>query len=293
MVRIPRVASSYRRMRGQTLGIGVLAVSLTAGVAGFAAAPAAAATTSCTSYQLVMSRGTGEPQGNEFLVLGPTATKVQAATPGGSVYNVVYPAGIDYINGPVQGGNDIKKHLAAQVAACPNQRFVLGGYSEGAMTIFSALKTLPATTKPKISAIVLFGDPYYQSNKSWDAAGNAKGNFSGVAALLGAGSPFPSYASLIQDYCAPSDLVCGSGASIVGHLSYSSKVTAAATFIEGKLSGQTATAAVAPATTAAAAAAPSAASAATAKNAGSGFDFSSLLTALFGASNLKLGSLFG
>ncbi|MGF7239232.1 MAG: hypothetical protein ACQSGP_30385 [Frankia sp.] len=38
--------------------------------------------------------------------------------PGGSTYDVVYPAGIDYLNGPVQGAKDINEHLAAQVAAC-------------------------------------------------------------------------------------------------------------------------------------------------------------------------------
>ncbi|MGF7239231.1 MAG: cutinase family protein [Frankia sp.] len=166
------------------------------------------------------------------------------------------------------------------------------------MAVFTAVKSVPAATKPKIAAIVMFGDPYYQSGKSWDAAGNAIGTFSGVAPRLGAGSAFPAYANVIQDYCAPSDLVCGSGLSIVGHLSYGSKAATAATFIEGKLSGATAaaaTAAVAAAVTTPATvpAGTSAASASTAQKASTGFGFSSLLAALFGVSTMKLGSLFG
>jgi Cutinase len=201
--------------------------------AGTPSAPAAGPA-ACTAYAFLAARGTGEPQGNEALVLKPVFDKVAAGVPGGSNYNVVYPATSDFANGPRQGAADINRFLAAQVQACPNQKFVLSGYSQGAMAVAQATASMPAATRAKVAAIVVFGDPYYRPNQPWDAATNAASP-GGLAAAANGLSAFPQFAGKIQDYCNANDSVCGSGSGINGHLSYGQNATAAANFVIGKL----------------------------------------------------------
>ena len=54
-----------------------------------------------------------------------------AAVPGGGNYEVKYPATVDYMNGPIQGATDPLKYMSAQATNCPQQLYVLIGYSEG------------------------------------------------------------------------------------------------------------------------------------------------------------------
>jgi cutinase len=198
-----------------------------------AGAPAAGPL-ACTAYAFLAARGTGEPQGDERVVLRPIFNRVAAGVPGGSNYNVVYPAVSDFTNGPRQGAADINRFLAAQVAACPSQRFVLSGYSQGAMAVAVATQTMPAATRAKVAAIVVFGDPYYRSGQPWNAPTNAASR-GGLASVLNGLSAFPQFAGKIQDYCNANDSVCGSGSGFTGHLSYGQNVTAAANFVIGKL----------------------------------------------------------
>ena len=64
-------------------------------------------------------------------------------------------------------------HVTDAAKACPNQRFVLVGYSQGANVVDDSIgissvgakvggpivATLPASVAPKIAAILLFGNP--------------------------------------------------------------------------------------------------------------------------------------
>lgn len=64
-------------------------------------------------------------------------------------------------------------HVTDAAKACPNQRFVLVGYSQGANVVEDSIgissvgakvggpivATLPASVAPKIAAILLFGNP--------------------------------------------------------------------------------------------------------------------------------------
>ena len=49
--------------------------------------------------------------------------------------------------------------LVGQSTACPQQTFVLVGYSQGAGVMHSAAKDIPVSLYPKIKALVMFGDP--------------------------------------------------------------------------------------------------------------------------------------
>jgi pimeloyl-ACP methyl ester carboxylesterase len=61
------------------------------------------------------------------------------------------------MSGSQTGIADIPKRIAAQVAACPNEKFALVGYSQGGMVVSGALKQIPAKYQDKIVAVVLYG----------------------------------------------------------------------------------------------------------------------------------------
>jgi hypothetical protein len=42
-----------------------------------------------------------------------------------------YPAVADFVNGPRQGASDMLNHVQSTLAACPDTKFVLVGYSQG------------------------------------------------------------------------------------------------------------------------------------------------------------------
>jgi hypothetical protein len=121
---------------------------------------------------------------------------------------VDYPASFDP-KSKYQGEADVIKHLTAQSAACPNQLFVLVGYSQGADVIHGAAAKLPAALYPRVVALVMFGDP-----------GNRGPN---VASPLGGITPvFPkALEDRVKQNCEKGDPVCtNSGVDIDQHLGY-------------------------------------------------------------------------
>jgi hypothetical protein len=219
-------------------GLGGLGGGLGAGLGGRlggAAGNAPQATPqACTAFAFLNARGTGEPQGAEPVVLQPTFNAVAKVKAGGAVHDVVYPAAADFVNGPRQGAADITSFLAAQIKACPSEKFVLTGYSQGAMAVAVATQSMDAATRGKIAAIAVFGDPFFQPNQPWDAATNAASP-GGVARAQNGLRAFPLFGNRIQDFCNANDVVCGSGSGIQGHLSYGNRAQAAADFIASTL----------------------------------------------------------
>ncbi|EGG02370.1 cutinase [Melampsora larici-populina 98AG31] len=135
--------------------------------------------------------------------------------PGGSNYEVVYPATVDYNNGPKQGANDALKYITGQKTKCPEQKMVLIGYSEGAMVITQLLSKqgFPAES---VSSIILYGNPYWIAGKQWNA-GTAKSGKS-IAAMTGIKLP-PAFGPKTQDICLTGDMIC-CGGSMGPHLKY-------------------------------------------------------------------------
>jgi hypothetical protein len=167
-------------------------------------------------------------------VLQPTFNAVAKVKAGGAVHDVVYPAAADFVNGPRQGAAEILSFLAAQTKACPAERFVLTGYSQGAMAVAVATQQMDAATRGRIAAITVFGDPFFQPDQPWDAATNAASP-GGIARAQNGLKAFPAFGNRIQDFCNANDVVCGSGSGIQGHLSYGNRAQAAANFIASKL----------------------------------------------------------
>lgn len=194
--------------------------------AGLAATTPHAAAAPCTDVEVAFARGSFEPGSAGILVGRSFISNLKTKIPGKSVsdYGVEYPASTD-LSGPSKGIRNLIDHLKTQSAACPNQKFVLGGYSQGALIIDSSLGiktlgeaniTIPAGIAPKIAAAVVFGDPSRLVGKKI------------TDALF--------YLGRVKEWCQSGDPVCGNGFNIAAHLSYSFGPTnEAAVFAAGKI----------------------------------------------------------
>ncbi|MEU0200135.1 MULTISPECIES: cutinase family protein [unclassified Streptomyces] len=209
------------------LSLAALSLAGGAGLATLSAPPAAAA--ACSDVELVAARGTFEPGTLGFIVGDPVFSALQKKVPGKSLssYKVNYPADLSPTSA-AQGNLDLVNHVKNQAAACPNQKFVLVGYSQGANVVDNSIgissagavvgspivATLPAAVEPKVAAVLLFGNPIRALGKS----------------VTG------TYQSRTLDICAKGDPVCESGGGDVGaHLGYRDDADAAATFAAGRL----------------------------------------------------------
>lgn len=122
-----------------------------------------------------------------------------------------YPA--DFSDGSVPSGiAAVQSHLSSQNTACPNQRFVIVGYSQGAVVSHDAVANLTSSAaEAKIIGLVMFGDPYLKSTNPTDPNGRPI-------------SAFPAnLQSDIYENCNVDDPVCSpSGVNILAHLGYAS-----------------------------------------------------------------------
>ncbi|MEU0178774.1 cutinase family protein [Streptomyces massasporeus] len=198
-----------------------------AGLATLSAPPAMAV--ACSDVEVVAARGTLEPGTLGFIVGDPVYSALQKKAAGKNVtsYKVNYPADLSPTSA-AQGNLDLVNHVKSQAAACPNQKFVLVGYSQGANVVDNSIgissagavvgspivATLPAAVEPKVAAVLLFGNPIRALGKS----------------VTG------TYQSRTLDLCAKGDPVCESGGGDVGaHLSYRDDAEEAATFAAGRI----------------------------------------------------------
>ncbi|QLH24783.1 cutinase family protein [Streptomyces sp. Rer75] len=209
------------------LGLAALSLLGGAGLVTLSAPPATAA--ACTDIDVVAARGTFEPGNLGFIVGDPVYSALQKKITGKTLssYKVNYPANLS-LTSAAQGNADVVNHVKSQAAACPNQRFVLVGYSQGANVVDNSIgissagavvgspivATIPAALEPKVAAVLLFGNPIRAIGKS----------------VTG------TYQSRTIDFCAKGDPICQSGGLDVGaHLGYTANADAAATFAAGKV----------------------------------------------------------
>jgi cutinase len=203
-----------------TKAVVVAAFVCGAGVA-VTATPAAAAP--CTDIDVVSARGTGEPGSLGIIVGNPVYSALRSEIRGQSLtsYAVDYPA--DVSPGSASEGNaDLVEHVRSQAASCPNQKFILVGYSQGANVVDNSIgissdgaavggpivAQIPASVEPRVAAVLLFGNPIRAIGRS----------------VTG------TYAVRTLDICAQGDPVCGGGANILAHLSYGDNAEQAAEF---------------------------------------------------------------
>ncbi|RSM86235.1 cutinase family protein [Kibdelosporangium aridum] len=217
----------FRPIRRSSIRSLVVVTTLFAGGVLAGAAPAAAAP--CTDIDVVSARGTGEPGTLGIIVGDPVYSAVQRKLTGKSTtaYPVNYPANLD-LTSATKGNIDLVNHVTSQAAACPNQRFVLVGYSQGANVVSNSIgvssagapvgapiaATIPSSLERRVAAVVVFGPPIGSIGKH----------------ITG------PYQSRSKEYCAAGDPVCvRGGTDILAHLSYFRNADDAATFIAGKV----------------------------------------------------------
>ncbi|WP_281908302.1 cutinase family protein [Nocardia cyriacigeorgica] len=181
----------------------------------------AARADSCAAVEMVVARGTHEPGYLGAVVGDPLYAAVTAAVPlSVGAYAVRYPADLLDPASVSRGTSDLVDHLVARSAQCPGQRYIVSGYSQGALVVHGALGTgvmalmpglrqLPAILAPRIAAVLLFGDPL----------------------RLNAWSIADMYAGRTRSYCAPGDPICELGATNPdAHVGYRDTIAAAADF---------------------------------------------------------------
>ncbi|WP_431972631.1 cutinase family protein [Nocardia sp. bgisy134] len=177
---------------------------------GFPFSAATASAASCTDVDVTFARGTLELPGLG-IVGGPFTQALIAELPGKSVTTYA----VDYLADPAQlsagsGATKMTEHVISVAARCPNTRFVIGGYSQGATVtdIAAGIKTvlgsgtaIPASLASRVVAVVTFGNPIRLTGKT-----------------IAAGSP--TYSPKWADYCASGDPVCNNGVSALDHVAY-------------------------------------------------------------------------
>ena len=177
---------------------------------------------------MLFARGTFEakPVGE---VVGPIFTSdIKKDLPGDSVdiWGDPYAANLLQTSaGP--GATDMTNELTSTAAACPNTKFILGGYSQGASVVDIAIgiKTLlghgtaiPTDLASRVAAVVVWGNPL--------------GLFGQTIA-----KDSSLYGPESDTFCNAGDPVCGNGLDILAHLEYGANGDAAAgaKFAAGKI----------------------------------------------------------
>src|ERR1700753_3826741 len=69
-----------------------------------------------------------------------------------------YPADLNQGPGTNQGANDVAKRINSQLAACPNAKFALVGYSQGARVVRIGATKLNKAALDRVVAAVVYGD---------------------------------------------------------------------------------------------------------------------------------------
>lgn len=186
--------------------------------------PSAAAAAGCADFDVVIARGTNEAGALGVVVGGPVYRALQQKLDGStSAYRVDYPASFDQPASVQAGNRDLVEHVTKQAASCPGQRFILVGYSQGANVVDNSIgissdgakvggpivATLPASVEPKVTALLLFGNPIRSIGRE----------------VTG------TYGTRTFDSCAVGDPICErGGTNMRAHMSYGAEASAAAEF---------------------------------------------------------------
>lgn len=118
----------------------------------------------CNKYVLISARGTTEKQGPS-VGFKDMIKDTLASVRGGDEYDVVYPANTDQ-NSTQIGADDIENYIYSGLRACPEQKYALLGYSQGATVVLKAIKALTGTVAENaIEAVLFIGNPFQVKNQ--------------------------------------------------------------------------------------------------------------------------------
>ncbi|KIM22437.1 carbohydrate esterase family 5 protein, partial [Serendipita vermifera MAFF 305830] len=180
---------------------------------------------SCSALQLVHISGTTEV--GLGTVGTPLSTALASAIPGTTTHSITYDTSAEYVVTVAAGATITANYLATQAALCPSQRFVLSGYSKGALVVHGT--TLTSAVQAKVAAILVFGDPARNINSPWPI------NSPSVDLTPRDDS---TSAQNIASFCNSGDVFCWpAGTSLAAHLAYPTdgSIGVAATFVKAKV----------------------------------------------------------
>ncbi|KAJ4376796.1 hypothetical protein N0V86_006914 [Didymella sp. IMI 355093] len=181
-----------------------------------------AASSSCPSYTIINTRGTGELQGPSagFRTMN---SRVTSALSGGKIYSTVYAA--DFSQNSALGTTDIVNKITSTLRTSPNECFILEGYSQGAQATVNAMPKLTGAAFDAVKGVFLIGDPAHKAGLTCNVdnnGGTTTRNVRGLSAALGGGIP-SNWVEKTLDVCIFGDGVCDTthGAGInAQHLQY-------------------------------------------------------------------------
>ncbi|KAI8941624.1 hypothetical protein NX059_002837 [Plenodomus lindquistii] len=181
-----------------------------------------AVSTSCPSYTIINTRGTGEAQGPStgFRTMN---SRVTGALSGGKIYNTVYAAG--FSQNSAAGTTDIINKITSTLRSNPNECFILEGYSQGAQATVNALPRLTGANADAVKGVFLIGNPAHKSGLECNVdnkGGSTTKNVNGISGRYGTGVP-SNWVAKTLDVCIYGDGVCDTthGSGINGpHLRY-------------------------------------------------------------------------
>jgi len=180
----------------------------------------------CSTLEVVVARGTSEPGTYGLIVGDPFVSAVKRAVPGATGHNINYPADFTAAS-PDKGAEVVVQYFNTKPKQCPNQKYVIVGYSQGCVVQRRAMVKLDAATLNKIIAVVTFGDPGLKST---------------TAPM---GGPVPKWPPVLESRfntnCASGDPVCDkSGSNVLMHLTYNSGsyMSKSATYVKNQVSKQ-------------------------------------------------------
>lgn len=184
----------------------------------------------CSTYLVLTARGTGEPAQKQLL--GPVTRTISESRPNETiVVDLEYPADTDVKEGGTIGVRTLIDTLNVQTVECPEQNFILLGYSQGALVIGDALAApearlvgntvggLTSEAADRVLAVVLYGNPRFVGSEPFNA-GTFDPSMNGL--LPRPPGSLDAFADRLRDYCVKRDFVCQSSLDLdeEGHVAY-------------------------------------------------------------------------
>lgn len=216
------------------------------GVAATATPAAAVATTAaCPKYELVGLRGQTEPAGFGWVLGAIVDTTVKKTTVPIKAVPLAYDANADTLVGVNSGIRNLVSYVEKRATTCRSTRFVLMGFSMGALVVGETLSTAPrypgmvtdrfsSATSQRIAAVVVYGDAGFNAGAAPISAGSFTPGVNGR--LPRPAGALSAWNSRMRDVCNYDDVICQeTGTSAAAHQDYVKYADATASFVQGVL----------------------------------------------------------
>ncbi|MBL7490365.1 cutinase family protein [Frankia sp. AgB1.9] len=128
------------------------------------------------------------------------------------------------------GATELATYLEKRSATCPNEVYLLGGYSQGAEVVGYAITAVDQRVRDQIGYVALFGDPRFNPGCiNGHRASSARGSAGCTGGVLGARQPYlpTDLVNRTGSWCDADDGICSRNpARLTGPLSTHAKYPA-------------------------------------------------------------------